>query len=285
MLCCQLLLGLPSLVYAQNPVGSPTGRLTMGLDYSVGDYGLSDSTQMLYLPVKLTYDSFPWRLAVTASYLSMQGPGGVVGGGDGGGIVPGEDHQGSGHGRKGGQGGCGHGGQGPGGKPGGCGKITTEQGLGDTILEAGLALDSFMNTAVALDLIGKIKLPTADEDKELGTGEQDYSLQLDMAWQYGKILPYASLGYKLMGSSQAYQLEDGWFGTAGFNYKVSTEFSWGSEFEAREPVSASSEGVRELVTYINWKTSSDWSINSYAVFGFSDGSPDAGIGIQLTYRQ
>ncbi len=273
------------LAFAQSPTVLPSGRMTMGLDYSQGDYGLAHSTQMLYLPVKLTYDNFPWRLAITASYLSIEGPGGVVGGGDGGGIVPGNQHQGSGHGRQGGHGECGQGGPGQGEKPGHCGKITTEQGLGDTILEAGLALDAFMNTAMALDLIGKIKLPTADEARQLGTGEQDYSLQLDMAWQYGKILPYSSLGYKFMGSSPAYQLEDIWFGTVGFNYKVNPAFSWGSEFEARESVSASSEGVRELVTYINWKTSSNWSVNSYAVLGFSDGSPDAGMGIQLTYRQ
>ena len=43
--------------------------------------------------------------------------------------------------------------------------------------------------------------------------------------------------------------------------------------------------ILDLVTYINWKTGSNWSVNSYAVFGFSDGSPDAGIGVQLIYRQ
>jgi len=68
------------------------------------------------------------------------------------------------------------------------------------------------------------------------------------------------------------------------NYRVNPEFSWGGEFDFRESVSSASEGVRELVTYINWKTSSNWSVNGYAVFGFSDGSPDAGIGIQAVYH-
>jgi len=259
----------------------------MGIDYSEGDYGLSDTTKMLYLPVTLTYESFPWRLAVTASYLSIDGPGGVIGGGDGGGIVPGQDGGGSGHGGRGGRGDndCGHGGHGPGEGQGQCNKITTEEGLGDTILEAGLALDAFWEMPVALDLIGKVKLATADEDKQLGTGEQDYALQLDIAWQHGKVVPYASLGYRVMGDSAEYQFENSWFGIAGFNYKVNPGFSWGAEFDARESLSSASEGVRELVTYVNWKTGSNWSLNSYAVFGFSDGSPDAGVGVQLIYRQ
>jgi len=33
---------------------------------------------------------------------------------------------------------------------------------------------------LAMDLTGKIKFGTADEDKGLGTGEQDYSLQADV---------------------------------------------------------------------------------------------------------
>ena len=98
---------------AQAEAGPPTpARLSIGLDFSSGDYGLPEDTEMLYLPVTLSYETLPWFFSATVSYLSIDGPGGVIGGGDGGGIVapgPGQDNGG---GPGGGGGRCGGGGHG-----------------------------------------------------------------------------------------------------------------------------------------------------------------------------
>ncbi len=59
------------------------------MDYSSGDYGLAKDTDILYLPLSLTYERFPWRATVTLSHLRITGPGGVTGGGEGGVIVGG----------------------------------------------------------------------------------------------------------------------------------------------------------------------------------------------------
>ena len=39
---------------------------------------------------------------------------------------------------------------------------------------------------------------------------------------------------------------------------------------------------REIIPYLNWRPGKTWSINLYGVFGLADGSPDTGVGLQLS---
>jgi hypothetical protein len=224
---------------AQAEAGPPTpARLSIGLDFSSGDYGLPEDTEMLYLPVTLSYETLPWFFSATVSYLSIDGPGGVIGGGDGGGIVaPGPGHE-SGGGHNGGGGHDGSGGQGGEGcankdciSEGANKDGISERGLGDVILRATYALDTLVDTSSLIDLTAKVKLATADEDRELGTGKNDYSLQLDVARAFGKFMPYGTLGYKIMGDPDEFDLNNIWFASAGTDYSINPTLTLGTVFE------------------------------------------------------
>ena len=244
--------------------------LSVGMDYSSGDYGLAKETEMRYLPLTLTYERFPWRTAVTLSHLRITGPGGVIGGGDGS-VIVGASGKGSGSGGRGGPGG---------GKRG----LSTEQGLGDIVASLSYALDSLWNLPVALDLIGKVKFATADAEKGLGTGENDYVLQFDIADSYDRFTPFATLGYRAMGDPPDLDLHDVWFSSIGFDYRLSPSLNSGTSFDYRQATSSAAAPQRELVAYLNWKIGGSWSINGYAVVGFSTSSPDAAVGIQLDFK-
>ncbi len=252
--------------------------LSVGMDYSSGDYGHAKDTDILYLPVSLTYEQFPWRAAVTLSYLRITGPGGVIGGGDGGVIV------GGGGSSSGNRGGLGGGGGNQGGHRGGKRGPGTEQGLGDVVAGLSYALDSRWTLPVALDLIGKVKFATADAEKELGTGENDYALQLDLADNYGRFTPFATVGYRVMGDPPHLDLNDVWFSSLGFDYRLGPSLYGGASFDYRQATSSGAEPVQELLAYLNWEVDSSWSVNGYGVVGFSTASPDAAIGIQLTFK-
>ena len=233
-------------------------KLTIGMDYSSGDYGQTDNTQMLYLPFTLKYETFPWGLQLTIPWLSITGSGTVVGGVDGG-VVIGGRGQGQGQ------------------------RRTTESGLGDVVAGASFALDSVWNSGPLVDLIAKVKFATADETRDLGTGENDLSLQADIAKTYGRFTPFATLGYKFMGDPPDLDLNDVLFASAGADYRFHLSLSGGASFEYRESSSLTSTDAEELLGYLNWKLTNRWSVNGYGVMGLTDGSPDSGVGVQLTY--
>jgi hypothetical protein len=129
----------------------------------------------------------------------------------------------------------------------------SERGLGDVILRATYALDTLVDTSSLIDLTAKVKLATADEDRELGTGKNDYSLQLDVARAFGKFMPYGTLGYKIMGDPDEFDLDNIWFASAGTDYSVNPTLTLGTVFDLRGATSSSTEGVREWMAYLNWK--------------------------------
>ena len=234
----------------------PQLNFSVGYDYSTGSYGNTSDTDIHYIPFSLSYKAFPWNLKLTVPYIRITGPGGVVGGVDGG-LVIGT----------------------------GSNKRMTEQGIGDVVVSTSYALDTLWDSGPFVDLTGKIKFATADEEKGLGTGENDYSLQIDVANTYGQVTPFATLGYKFMGDPSGIELDDIWFGSVGFDYKISSSLNGGVSLDFREATFSGSDDPREAVGYLNWKLSNNLSVMSYGVIGFSDGSPDTGVGLQLTYHQ
>ena len=233
-----------------------TLKFSTGLDYSSGSYGLSQDTDILYIPFSVGYETFPWNFKLTVPYVRITGPGGVVAGADGGVVIGTSTDN----------------------------KRTTEEGLGDIVLSSSYALDSLLDTSVLLDLMVKAKIGTADETKGLGTGKNDYSLQLDVAKKYGKITPFATLGYKVMGDLEELDLNDVWYSSTGFDYKINPTLSSGISFDYKEATTSTSEASKEGVAYLNWKLNSKASIMGYGVIGFSDGSPENGAGIQFSIK-
>lgn len=230
-------------------------QLSTGIDYSSGDYGLNTDTDITYIPVSLKYATLPWSFKATVPYVHITGPGGVIAGADGGIVINSATS-----------------------------KKTTEQGLGDIVLSASYALDTLLDTSTLIDVTAKAKIATADESKGLGTGENDYSLQLDTAKAYGNLMPFATVRYKVMGDPDGIDLSNSWFGSVGADYKTSDKIHLGMSYDYKQAVSATSEDAKEAMAYVNWKMSKKTSLLGYGVIGFSNGSPDSAIGLQLTNK-
>src|SRR3546814_6362082 len=62
-------------------------------------------------------------------------------------------------------------------------------------------LYSNTQTVFGLDLTGKVKFGTADEDEGLGTGQEDYSGLLDAYQQFGEWTVFGGVGYTTFGDS------------------------------------------------------------------------------------
>jgi len=140
----------------------------VGMDFSRGGYGQDTDTDMLFVPVTAKYTGLPRTLKVTVPYLRITSPGNVVGSGDSTVVV---DET--------------------------TGARETADGIGDIIASVTYELTD----RPLLELTGKVKFGTADAEKYLGTGENDYALQFDAIIGQGGVSPYLTAGYYLTGDT------------------------------------------------------------------------------------
>jgi hypothetical protein len=251
----KLLVSMLLLLPAEIIFAAGQFSLGTGVDYSSGDYGGDVDTDILYVPLTAKYDTERWFYRLTVPYIRIRGPGDVVLGPDGDPINLGS----SGSSR------------------------ATEEGLGDVI--AGITYNILPPTQSGwiADIGGKVKFGTADEDKNLGTGEEDYAVQGDLYKTIGRWTALGTLGHRWLGDPSGFDLKNGFFATVGAIYKFTDATSGGLLFDYRERSSSTSESLRELTAYVGTKLTPDLRLQLYAVTGFSDSSADWGIGTAVNY--
>ncbi len=250
---------LPLLVMLAVPVhavAEDTLTLGAGFDYSTGKYGGSTSTDILYVPVTAKYETEDLTFKLTVPYISVTGSAGVV--------------RGMGRIR-------------PAAARGGTTMMTTTtttttsaSGLGDITGSAGYKI--YDNDALAIDLVGKVKLGTADENKGLGTGKNDYSFQVDGYYVAGKTTCFATAGYRYVGKPAGLALRNVAYGTIGANQKLNDKLSAGIMLDAVQSASPAGAGPLELTAYVTKKLSSTLKVQASLLKGLSNGSPDYGVG-------
>lgn len=225
--------------------------VTIGMEASTGDYGGTEESDLLFVPVSLSYSSFPWTFKLTAPYLHIEGPVSVADG------------------------------QPVGTSP----SKATEEGLGDLSLAVTYSVKDPLPGGVYLDLKTRVKMSTASRSKGLGTGRPDVSVQADLFRVIGNWTPFATLGYKFTGRPSYLDLNNSAFASIGTDYRLTGKWHLGASLDYREPISERSDDGLELVPYAAWRVRPDMTLNTYLVLGLSDGSPDRGIGLQLSFRR
>ena len=226
-----------------------------GFELSRGDFNDSDRTEISFIPLTLRYRSGPWLAAVTVPYIRIDGPGDVVGGADSG-LIVGRDAVGR----------------------------SDEGGLGDIVASLSYAFFPERPSLPLVELTGRIKLPTADEDDGLGTGKADYSLQVDVAKQWGDLSTFGTLGYRVLGDPSGLELEDGLLGSLGFSYRLSGRISTGVAYDIRQASVSGTDDAQELVPFASYRWSESIRLGAYGVFGLSESSPDTGLGFSVRVR-
>ena len=164
---------------------------------------------------------------------------------------------------------------------GGAAPNRTEVGLGDIVLSA--TYNAFYDRASMLgfDLTAKVKLPTADEDKGLGTGETDFAFLADLYKTMDRFTGFGGFGFHVLGDSPAFNLENAWSANVGATYKLDDRDTVGAMLEGRERVVAGGDPQRELSGFWMRRLDRDWRAQAYVLIGLADGSPDWGLGLTL----
>lgn len=225
--------------------------VSVGAEYTSGDYGTSTKTKIWYFPVTFGYETDLNRISLTVPYVSVEGTGNVVVGGGGMGMRRTTSST----------------------------AIRTESGLGDVLLAASHKIGGTATSR--FDLTGKIKFGTADRDKNLGTGEDDYVVQLDAEKYYSRDTVYGSGGYKILGDPPGINYDNVLFGIVGVSHSLDERRAAGLEFYAQEAALSGTDGPSELTLFLSSKSDRKTKLTGYLLKGFSDGSPDWGVGVSL----
>lgn len=286
--------------------------LNIGTDYSSGKFGSTDRQTVWSVPLSVKYVTGPLALRVSTSWISISGTGVIYPSGLGG---IGDD---TGRGR-GGDGGSGShsgksGGGGGGGVPGpfatpcdtrsgarkpednvacATGVVpagatatvpvrSTESGFGD-VVAAGIytAIDS---KGLTLDVIGKVKFATASNTKGLGTGKNDYAVQMEAEQAIGKGFIFGGAGYKWLGDPDFINLRNVAYVSVGGGYKPTSDTTVGLSYDYSQSARSGGPAPQEVSLYAAHWVTKNIKLNSFVFKGLSDGSPDWGAGLNLGYR-
>lgn len=230
--------------------------ISLGLDYTKGDYGEIQKTSLAYVPVSLQYATGPWNFQVSSGYFSVRGNNSIIPGTgfviitDGGNDVaaPGNDNS-----------------------------------IADLFVSSSYAIESLHPDGIYIDLTARVKIPLAPEENGLGTGKTDVSLQIDMAKIIGDFMPFVTLGYRFVGKTENFALQNSWSGSLGLIYYMTYDVSLGLSYDVRRSATVGRANPREIQAFVNYQATRNWGIYLYGIAGLSDGSPDGGAGFQLTY--
>lgn len=216
-----------------------------GFDFSAGDFGTDTDSDVWYLPTSLKVEWDPFFIKVTVPYVIADG---VI-------LI--------------------------GGQPEAAPGLGSSRGIGDVILSVGYVYFPTAKWVPVIELSGKVKLATADEDKGLGTGEEDYALRLDVSKRFGRFTPFGTVGYKFIGDPPGVDLNDKIFASVGFSARLGDWVSAGVVYDWAESAVSGRPDIHEVSPFASFRIHRNFSIDPYALVGLTSSAPDWGLGVQF----
>ena len=158
----------------------------------------------------------------------------------------------------------------------------SRSGLGDITLEVGYSLlfESVRRPLTRLILYGKI--PTADDDRGLGTGAFDFGIGTGLGKRIEEWSVYVEAMYIKPGDSQKYRTED------YFSFSATVARLFGEFISAGTSISLATDGfngndIWEIAGNLTWRISPRIDFQGYLIKGLSEGAADTGGGLSTLF--
>ena len=237
--------------------------LSTGLDYQQGDYGSPDSTSLWRVPISISHQaerfsvsaSMPLLYATSDGDINISNRGSMSGPGGAGGSATGKSGQ------------------------------QTVSGIGDIELSGSYYFTPDFRDELSYRLTGIVKLGTADENKGLGTGENDISLEGGVKKSIDEYILSATLGYEIIGDTPVFNYDDVFYGQLGLSKQLAKNKELGTSLYYAQAGSDNTEAPLELTFFYRKPILKNRDVYFFFSKGLSDGSPDfsAGGSIQFYY--
>ena len=260
------LIGLVLIITAVTPAlaeDDPRWLLSTSVNYSVGDYGTNKDTTIVYVPV--TFGVRPvdqlW-ISLTLPWIYQSGENVVV---TAGGVAVR--------------------------KKGGSGKFarpersTSESGVGDLLLKVSYTVLEERDFVPEIAPYVKIKFPTADSDRGLGTGEFDETIGVDLSKRLiERLYGYLSLSYTFVGDPPGTDFRNSFGWSVGAAYSVTPPLAVFAFLEGSTAISPGQSDPVELRVGAEYKLTKALKVTGAVTRGLTDGAADWGVSAGLAIR-
>jgi hypothetical protein len=247
MHCGRIIVVLGLVLGASGAMAQAKLTVSTGLDYAEGKYGDPEKSTSWTVPVIVKAEAGPWTMKLNIPYVRSTGT--AAAGGDRDLLVK-----------------------------------QTQSGLGDVVASATYSVMHDSASGLGLDVGAKIKFVTADKSKELlTTGKSDASLQAELYRTLGDTTLLGSLGWTQKGDPSGVNYRDPWYGSVGFSNRLSDVTTWGLSYDYRQRLTPRGDPISEATLFVMRKLTPQVKLQGYLVGGFSEASPDLGLGALLGY--
>jgi len=262
ILWCLLLLGAvdlpedrPEPEKGPNP---PTWQFAFTPNYSSGTYGTSTTTDIVYAPFMIQRLFRDGDVAVVIPFLSVTGNGNVtlIGG------VPNRTTTSE-----------------------NAGPRVTQMGVGDIVLRARYYAIDEKNWWPTIALTGRLKIPTADSDRGLGTGKFDEGIGVETTKTLGeKWLLFADAGFTWIGKPPGLNLRNQWNFDFGAGYNFTKDLTLSVYYEEYRAAVQGNQNPQDILVSVNYQWTPQTGLVAFTQIGLSDGAPAYAVSLGLSRK-
>lgn len=238
----------------------PRWHLSTSFNYLKGDYGTAEDTEIMYVPFTFGVKLDRFRLGLTVPYIRQTSQNVTL---TGGGVAVKKKEQ----------------------QAAPSTESRTEGGLGDILLRASYIVLKEQPLLPEIEPSLKIKFPTADEDRGLGTGEFDETIGVDLSKTFlERLTAYLTLAYTFIGSPPGADFDNSFGWSIGAAYAVAPPFSVFAFLDGATAISPGQDDPLELRVGAEYRLIRALKLTGSVMKGLSDGSADWGVSAGLALR-
>jgi hypothetical protein len=263
---CGIVVGIALALLGATPAfaeDEPLWHLSTSFNYLKGDYGTGEDTEIIYVPFTFGIRLDRFRLGLTVPYLRQTSQDVVL---TGGGVAT----------KK--------------GKNAASTAVSTterrtEDGLGDILLRTSFVVLKEQPLLPEIEPYLKIKFPTADEDRGLGTGEFDETIGVDLSKTFlERLAVYLTLAYTFIGSPPGADFDNSFGWSIGAAYAVAQPFTIFAFLDGSTAIAPGQDDPLELRIGAEFRIVKALKLTGSVMKGLSDGSADWGVSAGLALR-
>lgn len=163
----------------------------------------------------------------------------------------------------------------------------TQSGIGDVLLIGRYYLytEREIGLLPSIMVTGRLKAPTADRDRGLGTGEWDEGGGIGLTKLLtDKLIGLADAGYTIIGKPEGVNLRNQWSYDVGLGYYFLPTLMGSVYYEEARALVPGFQNPRDVFMGLSWKVTQTVRLNTGLVKGLSNAAPEYGASVGVSFR-
>lgn len=161
---------------------------------------------------------------------------------------------------------------------------STRKGFGDVTLSARYRIPASSLNGFELDLMSRVKLPTASKRKGLTTGETDFTVGGELSRELGSVEPFASLQYRLNGDPPGRDYRNTIATSVGASTSLGNKSRASLSYDYSQSRVRGRSGAHSLEAGMTTRLAKRLSLGGFGAVGLSQRAPDYRVGSTITAR-